>query len=75
MDAQREKEQPVSCKAIGLTKPNGLSPDYIGGRRPPNLHSDPSSIVLENNFSKSNPSVFCVFHRYWIRACDLTFNQ
>ena len=74
MDAQGEIEALIFCETIGVLQPNGLSTNQIGRRRTPNLHRNPSTVVLENNFPEGNPPVFCKFHRQWVGACYRTFD-
>ena len=74
MDAQGETESLICRKTICVLEPNGLSSNHIDSRRTPNLHRNPSTVVLENNFPKGNPSVFYKFHRQWIGACYDTFD-
>ena len=74
MDAQSETESLVCRKTIDVLQPNGLSSNHIDGRRTPNLHCHPATVVLENNFPEGNPPVFCKFHRQWVGACYRTFD-
>ena len=74
MDAQGETESLICRKTIGILQPNGLSSNHIDSTRTPNLHRNPSTVVLENNFPECNPPVFCKFHRQRIRTCDGTFD-
>ena len=74
MDAQSETESLVCRKTIDVLQPNGLSSNHIDGRRTPNLHCHPATVVLENNFPECNPSVFCKFHRQRIGTCNGAFH-
>ena len=75
MDAQGETESLICRKTIGVLQPNGLSSNHIDSRRTPNLHGHPTTVVLENNFSEGNPSVFCKFHGQRIGTCNGTFDH
>ena len=74
MDAQSETESLICRKTIGVLQPNGLPSDHIDSRRTPNLHRNPSTVILENDFSECNPSVFCKFHRQRIGPCNGAFD-
>ena len=73
MDAQGETESLILRKTIGVLQPDGLSSNHIDSRRTPNLHRNPATVVLENNFPECNPPVFCKFHRQRIGTCNGTF--
>ena len=74
MDAQGETESLILRKTIGVLQPDGLSSNHIDSRRTPNLHRNPSTVVLENNFPEGDPPVFCKFHRKRIRTRNGTFD-
>ncbi len=74
MNAQGETESFICRKTVGVLYPNRLSTNHIVSRRTPNLHRNPSTVVLENNFPECNPSVFCKFHRQRIGTCNSAFN-
>ena len=74
MDAQGKTGSLICRKTIGVFQPNGLSTNHIVSRRTPNLHRNPSTVVLENNFPECDPSVFCKFHRQWIGTCNGAFD-
>ncbi len=74
MDAQSETESLICRKTIGVLQPNSLPSNHIDSSRTPNLHRNPSTVVLENNFPEGNPPVFCKFHRKRIRTRNGTFD-
>lgn len=75
MDAQGEIEALIFCETIGVLQPNGLSPNHIKSGRAPNLHSNPSTVVFEHNFSECDPPILCKFHRQWIGTGNNTFHR